>query len=190
MLKRMMPLLALLVGALLLAACGSSGSSSTGSSNGYGSGGSGSTTNATPTTAPATSIAVIKTATATVKGTSQTILTNAQGMTLYYFTPDTATSSACTGSCATAWPPLMFQGSGKPASATSLTGTLSAVSDGNGTQVEYNGHPLYTFSGDTAPGQTNGEGSLGKWFVATTTLSASGSGSGTPQTTPAARGGY
>ena len=185
MLKRTIPILALLVGALLLAACGSSGSSG----SGYGSG-SGSTTNATPTTAPATSSAVIKTATATVKGTSQTILTNAQGMTLYYFTPDTATNSACTGGCATAWPPLMSRGSSKPTSATTLPGTLSAVSDGNGTQVEYNGHPLYTFSGDTAPGQTNGEGSLGKWFVATTTLSASGSGTGTPQTTPAARGRY
>lgn len=189
MLKRMTPLLMLLVGALLLAACGSSGSSGSSGSNGYG-GGSSATTNATPTTAPATSGAVVKTATATVKGTAQTILTNAQGMTLYYFTPDTATSSACTGGCASAWPPLKFQGSGKPSSATTLPGTLSAVSDGNGTQVEYNGHPLYTFSGDTAPGQTNGEGSLGKWFVATTTLSAAGSGSGTPQTTPAARGGY
>lgn len=182
MLKRMIPITLLLVLSLLLAACGSSSSS-----------GSGSTGGSTPTTAPATSGPVIKTATATVKGASQTILTNAQGMTLYYFTPDTATSSACTGGCATAWPPLQFQGSGTPTSATSLPGTLSAVSDGNGTQVEYNGHPLYTYSGDTAPGQTSGEGILGKWFVATSSLSAQGTQQTTPTTptaAPAGRGGY
>lgn len=179
MLKRTIPITLLLVLSLLLAACGSS------SSGGYGS-----TGGSTPTTAPTTSAPVIKTATATVKGASQTILTNAQGMTLYYFTSDTTKSAACTGGCTTTWPPLLFHGSGTPASATSLPGTLSAVSDGNGTQVEYNGHPLYTFSGDTAPGQTNGEGVLGKWFVATSSLSASGTQQTTPTTTPTGRGGY
>jgi len=179
MLKRTIPITLLLVLSLLLAACGSSSSS-----------GSGNTGGSTPTTAPATSAPVIKTATATVKGASQTILTNAQGMTLYYFTPDTATSAACTAGCATSWPPLLFQGSGTPTSASSLPSTLSAVSDGNGTQVEYNGHPLYTFSGDTAPGQTNGEGVLGKWFVATASLSAQGTQQTTPTAAPAGRGGY
>jgi predicted lipoprotein with Yx(FWY)xxD motif len=186
MLKRMIPVTLLLVLSLLLAACGSSGSNSYGSSSGAGS-----TGGSTPTTAPTTSAPVIKTATATVKGASQTILTNAQGMTLYYFTPDTTTSSACTGGCATMWPPMQFQGSGTPIGATSLPGKLSAVSDGNGTQVEYNGHPLYTFSGDTAPGQTHGEGILGKWFVATSSLSVQGTQQTTPTTpTPAGRGGY
>ena len=183
MLKRTMPITLLLVLSLILAACGSSNSTSTGSSSGYG-GASGST----PTTAPATSASVIQTATATVKGTSQTILTNAQGMTLYYFMPDTAASSACTGGCAAAWPPLLFQGSGTPASTTALSGKLSAVSDGNGTQVEYNGHPLYTYSGDTAAGQTNGEGIGGKWFVATPDLQPQATQQTTP--TPAPRGGY
>ncbi|HLJ34870.1 MAG TPA: hypothetical protein VKU38_14520 [Ktedonobacteraceae bacterium] len=183
MFKRTVPITVVLVLLLsLLAACGSSSTSSSSGSSRYGSSG-----GTTPTTAPATGGSVITTTTATVKGASQTILTNAQGMTLYYFTPDTATSSACTGGCATAWPPVLFQGSGTPTSATSLSGTLSAVSDGNGTQVEYNGHPLYTFSGDTAAGQTHGEGVLGKWFVATPDLKAQG----TQQTTPApTRGGY
>ncbi len=116
------------------------------------------------------SSALVKTATATVQGKSVTILTNAQGMTLYYFTPDSAASSACTGGCAGAWPPLLFTGSGSPTAATTLPGTLTAVSSGNGNQVEYNGHLLYTFSGDSAAGQTNGEGKAGKWFVATTDL--------------------
>ena len=183
MLKRMMPISLLLVLSILLASCGSSGTSGYGSSSGTGS-----TGGSTPTTAPVTSAPVIKKATAIVKGASQTTLTNAAGMTLYYFTPDTTTSSACTGGCASAWPPLLSQGSGTPTSTSSLPGKLSVVSDGNGTQVEYNGHPLYTYSGDTAPGQTNGEGVLGKWFVATSSLSAQGTQPTTPTVTP--RGGY
>jgi len=116
------------------------------------------------------SSAIIKTASATVQGQSVTILTNTQGLTLYYFKPDTATASACTGGCAKAWPPLLMTGSGNPTSATTLSGTLTAVSSGNGNQVEYNGHLLYNYSGDTAPGQTTGEGIGGNWFVATTDL--------------------
>ena len=146
--------------AVFFAACGSSTTS--------GGGAYGGNTNppaATPK-AGGSSSAVIQTATATVKGQSQTILTNAQGMTLYYFTADSATQSACSGSCAQMWPPLLFAGSGGPTSATTLNGQLSAQTDANGNQVEYNGHLLYTFSGDTAPGQTNGEGLFGKWFVA------------------------
>jgi len=153
--------------AMLLAACGSStggGYSSSGSTN--------PAATATPTTAPtsASSSAVIQTATATVKGQSKTILTNTQGKTLYYFTADTATKAACTGQCVQVWPPLLFTGSGTPTSSTSLPGVLSVQSDANGSQVEYNGHLLYVYSGDTAPGQTKGEGLLGKWFVATPDL--------------------
>lgn len=159
--------------AMLLAACGTTTTT-----------GSGSTPSAaTPTSSSSSS--VIQAATANVKGQSQMILTNAQGMTLYYFTADSATSAACTGTCAQTWPPLLFKGSGTPTSSASLPGTLSVFASANGSQVEYNGHLLYTYSGDSAPGQTNGEGLFGKWFVATTTLSASGS----PQATPTS-GGY
>jgi len=154
-----MPMSIVLLLALLVAACGSSTGSSTPTP-------AANTPTPTPTTAPAN----VMTATATVKGQSATILTNASGMTLYYFKPDTATTSACTDGCATTWPPLLMTGSGTPTSATTLSGTLTAVSSGNGNQVEYNGHLLYTYSGDTAPGQTNGEGLFGKWFVATTDL--------------------
>ena len=110
------------------------------------------------------------TATATVSGKTVTILTNAQGLTLYYFTPDTAAASACTGGCAGTWPPLLMTGSGTPTASTTLPGALTAVSAGNGNQVEYNGHLLYTYAGDTAPGQTTGDGKFGKWFVATADL--------------------
>ncbi len=167
--------MSLLLVALMAAACGSNASTSSGSSSSTGSGG----------TTPSSSAAVIKTASATVNGQSVTILTNMQGMTLYYFKPDTATTTACTGSCAGFWPPLIFSSSGTPGSASALPGTLSVVTDTNGQQVEYNGHMLYTYAGDKSPGQTNGEGIKGNWFVATTTLSVQGA----PQATPT-RNGY
>lgn len=122
-----------------------------------------------PTTATGSTGALIRTATATIKGTSETILTNAQGMTLYYRTSDTATS-VCSGGCASAWPPLLANGSSSPTSSASLPGKLSAVTDANGSQCAYNGHVLYTYSGDSAVGQTSGEGVGGVWFVVPTNL--------------------
>ena len=130
-----------------------------------------------PSTGGSNSSAVIQTATVTLKGQSETVLTNAQGLTLYYFTADSATQSAVSGNLAKIWPPLLFTGSGGPTSSTSLTGKLSVQTDVNGNQVEYNGHPLYTFSGDSAPGQTNGEGITGMWFVATPNMTVQGGGS-------------
>ena len=171
-LKRIFQLASILFMALFVVACGSS--STTGSSS----------SGTTPTTAPTSSMPTLKTASVTVKGTSETILTNAQGMTLYYFTSDTATKAACTGACTGIWPPLSFTGTGSPTSASPLSGTLSVVTDANGNQVEYNGHPLYTYSKDTAPGQTNGEGFKGKWFVATPNLK----GQSAPQSTPTPSG--
>lgn len=119
--------------------------SSCGSATTTGSQGSQSTTSQT---APA---ATIKTASATVNGKAVTVLTNAQGMTLYYFTPDTSTKTACTGGCAGAWPPLLFTGSGSPSAAKTLPGSLEVYANANGKQVTCNDHPLYTFTGDTAP---------------------------------------
>ena len=114
----------------------------------------------------------VRIATAMVKGKAETILATPQGLTLYYFTPDTATKVACTGGCAKAWPPLHFTGSGTPLGDASLSGPLSVLNGANGNQVEYNGHLLYIYSGDTAPGQTNGAGLFGKWFVCTPSLAA------------------
>jgi len=123
-----------------------------------------------PTNTPApspTPAATVLTRTVTLNGAQTTILTTAQGQTLYHFTSDTATSSACTGSCASNWPPLLFAGSGTPTAASSLPHALSVQHTANGQQVEYDKHLLYTYSADTAPGQTKGEGLFGKWFVAT-----------------------
>jgi predicted lipoprotein with Yx(FWY)xxD motif len=157
-LKRTFQITLLLSMILIVAACGSNSSTTTGS---------GSSTGANTTTSPP----ILKSATMMVNGASDTVLTNAQGMTLYYLKSDTATKTACTGTCAGLWPPLLFTGTGSPTSATTLPGTLTVFSDANGQQVEYNGHQLYTYSGDTAPGQTNGEGFKGVWFVATSSLS-------------------
>jgi predicted lipoprotein with Yx(FWY)xxD motif len=163
--------------ALAATACSGGGNGSSGSGGGsYGYGGGGNATpKATATSGSGSnSNALIKTAIATVKGASETILTDAQGKTLYYFTADTPTSSACTGACGQTWSPLLATGSGTPTSAATLPGSLTMQTTGNGNQVEYNGHLLYTFAGDTAPGQTNGEGIAGKWFVATSNLTSAG----------------
>lgn len=164
-----------LVLAFVLAACGaSSGSgSSTNTSNGnQTSGGCGRYCGGSTTPTPATtgSSVTIKTATMSVKGKSVTALVNSQGLTLYYNTSDT-TSAVCSGGCASAWPPVLSTSA--PGSVATLPGTLSLLTDANGSQVTYNGHPLYTYSGDSAPGQINGEGIGGVWFVASTDIAAS-----------------
>src|SRR5579884_3881581 len=156
---------------MFIAACGNN--SSTGSRYGGGS------TGSTPTTSGNGSASAVKTASATINGKAETILTNAQGMTLYYRTSDTATS-VCSGACAQAWPPLLFSGSGAPTGSGTLAGSLTVSTNVNGQQVEYNGHPLYTYTGDTSPGQANGEGFGGVWFVVPTDLAPSSSATGTP----------
>jgi len=89
--------------------------------------------------------------TATISGV--TVLTNAQGLTLYWFAPDSATRSTCYGTCAAYWPPV----TGTPTVGPGVTGTLATIKRSDGTtQVTYNGHPLYTYVGDTAPGQDFG----------------------------------
>jgi predicted lipoprotein with Yx(FWY)xxD motif len=174
-------MLALVAGGLvILAGCGSAGTG-----GGYGGG-----TSNTPVvggsgaTAAGSSVK-ISTKSVTVKGVATTVLADANGKTLYYFTPDTPTQSACTGGCASTWPALLVP-SGASIGQTSLPGALSMVSTGSGAQVEYNGHLLYTFSGDQSATDAKGEGILGKWFVATPDLAAaSGSGGGYTGGSPA-----
>lgn len=105
-----------------------------------------------PAPAPASGgRAVLKTA--TIGGV--TVLTNAQGFTLYWFAPDTPTRSACYGTCAGYWPPVTVTGT--PSAGPGVTGRLGTIKRSDGTtQVTYNGHPLYTYIGDTTPGQARG----------------------------------
>ncbi|HEX4060322.1 MAG TPA: hypothetical protein VHY58_04790 [Streptosporangiaceae bacterium] len=82
-----------------------------------------------------------------------TVLTNASGRTLYLFAPDTSSASKCYGSCAVYWPPV----TGTVTAGPGVTGKLGTIKrTGGGTQVTYNGHPLYTYVGDSAPGQARG----------------------------------
>ena len=104
-----------------------------------------------------------------INGSTQTILTDGRGFALYFYLPDTPTTSACSGSCATDWPPLLAQAGVKPISASPLSGTLSVQQTANGVQVEYNRHLLYTYISDTSPGQVTGNG-VDNWYVATPDL--------------------
>jgi predicted lipoprotein with Yx(FWY)xxD motif len=82
-----------------------------------------------------------------------TVLTNAKGFTLYSFAPDTPTVSKCYGSCAAYWPPV----TGTAPASSGLPGTVGTITrTGGARQLTYNGHPLYTYIGDSAPGQANG----------------------------------
>jgi len=86
------------------------------------------------------------------------VLVDAKGRTLYLFEADKGPMSACSGACASVWPPLTT--SGKPSAGAGVTASKLGTtkrSDG-ATEVTYNGHPLYTYAGDSAPGQTSGQG--------------------------------
>jgi predicted lipoprotein with Yx(FWY)xxD motif len=96
------------------------------------------------------------------------VLVNSRGRTLYLFTKDSGTKSACSGACATAWPLLRASGKATAGSGAkaSLVGTTAH------SQVTYNKHPLYTFTKDTKAGQTNGQGITafgGHWFAVSPT---------------------
>ena len=142
--------------ALIIAACGGSSADS---------GNASSTPSSAATTAssPASAGTALKAA----KISSATVLTNAGGFTLYWFAPDTPAKSNCNGSCATFWPPV----NGPATSGPGVTGKLGTIRRSDGAvQATYNGHPLYTYVGDTAPGQANGNGlnaSGGVWHEVT-----------------------
>jgi predicted lipoprotein with Yx(FWY)xxD motif len=154
-------------GIALLAACGSSGTSSGASGSSSSSAPAASSGSGAAATTASTSATGIKTA----KTSSGTVLTTAQGRTIYWFAIDTPAKSNCTGSCATFWPPL----TGKPsmAASASLTGKFGTIKRAGGTlQATYDGHPLYLYKGDTAAGQVHGNGlnaSGGRWWATTPT---------------------
>ena len=162
--------------AFIAAGCGSSSA---------GSGGTSSTPSgaAVSASSPASSGTALKTA----KISGATVLTNARGLTLYWFAPDTPAKSNCNGSCATFWPPVK----GPATSGPGVTGKLGTITRSDGTtQATYNGHPLYTYVGDTAPGQAKGNGlniSGGVWHEVT--VSGSAAAASTSSSSPGGGGG-
>jgi predicted lipoprotein with Yx(FWY)xxD motif len=154
--------------ALAVAACGGGGSAATA---------------ATPKTTSGAS------ATVGVANTSLgSILVNSTGHTLYLFKADSGTMSACTGACASAWPPLLAKGT--PTAGSGLTASkLGTITRPGGTQqVTYNGHPLYLFINDTKPGQTTGQG-LTEFGAAWFALTPSGSQAAAPASSSGSGGG-
>jgi len=152
--------------ALLLAACASSTTPS--ASSGSGSSAPAASNQSTMSAKPAASQnSGMMGSTATVmkvKTAIGPVLADSKGLTLYWFSKDTRMTSACTGGCATAWPPLL----GKPMAAMGvrLTGKLGTITRAGGIlQATYKGHPLYTYAGDMAAGQTKGNGVGGVWHV-------------------------
>jgi predicted lipoprotein with Yx(FWY)xxD motif len=152
-----------LTGVLALAGCGSSNSSSSGGA--YGSGEESTSKNAAEESTGGGTVAVVSAASAPKLGR---ILVDSEGFTLYDFHKDKGTTSACYGACAGVWPPLTTEGApqaGEGASASKL-GTTKRK-DGT-TQVTYAGHPLYTYTADTKPGEANGNDFSsygGQWYA-------------------------
>ena len=149
--------------ALALSACASSSSSSSASTPATSAPAAGASSPAS--SAPASSASGSALSMTTINGTA--VVTDSKGMTLYWFVPDTSTASRCTGSCATYWPPL----AGPVTAGSGVTGMLGVITRSGGTmQATYDGHPLYTYAGDSAPGQAKGNGlnvSGGLWWEMT-----------------------
>ena len=135
--NRLLALVVLVGAALLAAGCGGSSPGSGGTSG--------------ASSSPASSGSALK----TTQISGVTVLTSAKGFTLYWFVPDTSTKSNCNGSCAQIWPPVKGPATAGPG----VTGKLGTITRSDGsTQATYDGHPLYTYAADTAPGQANGNG--------------------------------
>jgi predicted lipoprotein with Yx(FWY)xxD motif len=155
--RRLLVILALGPLVVALAACGSSSSSSSGSSQ-------------------ALHVAS--------KAKVGPVLVDAQGRTLYHYTPDHRGKSTCTGGCAAAWPPATVSGSAALA-ATGVKGSVTTTTRADGAkQLTFDGMPLYRFSGDRAASDAKGQGTLHIWFV----IPAKGATNGA--TTTMSRGGY
>jgi predicted lipoprotein with Yx(FWY)xxD motif len=176
--------------AIGLAACGSS-AANTSSTTPASPAAAGGTTSTTPASASGSTIKTAHTSLGT-------ILVNSQGFALYMFGPDTATSSKCTGSCATYWPPVKGPVTAVPGSnlRPKLLGTIKRA-DGT-IQATYDGHPLYTYAADKSPGQATGQGlnlSGGKWYVLAPsgkiiTMAASSGSAPSPSTSSSGGYGY
>ena len=149
--------------AILAAACGTSaagGTTATGPTTAT-------TASAAPgSTAPGSTASGSTLALKTAKGSAGIWLTDSAGRTLYLYTHDKGTTSECYGACAKVWPPLTATGPVTISGKYTVQRDLGVTTRTDGTkQVTYGGHPLYYYQGDTAAGQTNGQGVGGAWFL-------------------------
>jgi predicted lipoprotein with Yx(FWY)xxD motif len=169
---------------VLLAACGSSGGGGTNTSAPAGGSGGGSSSNSAPAGPSSVVVKIKKTPAGMV------LLTNASGFTLYTFQADQGSTSTCYGRCAQFWPPVF--GSAHLAAGQNVNGRFGTTTRKDGkTQVTYDGHPLYTYAGDTKPGDTKGNNinqDGGIWNIITIAAGggASSGGGSTPSPAPSA----
>ncbi|HEV2637096.1 MAG TPA: hypothetical protein VGX23_18220 [Actinocrinis sp.] len=163
------------VSALLAAGCSSSSSAPAAAAGSATSAAAGATAGSATTSGAPAAASITVSSTSTSLGT---VLTGPNGLTLYRFDPDTTTTSACTGGCAKVWPPV----TGMPTAGSGvIAADLGTITLADGTvQATYQGHPLYTYSGDTGPGQTTGNGIQGTWHVALAGAGANGGSAATP----------
>jgi predicted lipoprotein with Yx(FWY)xxD motif len=171
--------------ALLTAACSSSGSSSS----------------SAPASAAAAAGSGSGLVITTKSGSAGAFLTDGSGRAVYLWMKDGKDSSACSGACAGAWPPVTATGA-VTASGGVVNADLSTITrSGGAKQVVYDGHPLYYFAGDSGPGQVGGQGSDGfgaKWWLvapagtpitAAVTVSSGGAPSSSPSASASSAGG-
>ena len=146
------------LGALVIAGCGGGGSSSSSSETSAAGGGEGNTVKASQSGSAGTVDAT------EIEGLGN-VLVDSEGLTVYEFTVDKGTMSECYGGCEKFWPPVTT--TGKPTAGEGATSSaLGTTKRKDGTeQVTYEGHPLYTFAEDEAPGEANGNEAEGTWFA-------------------------
>jgi predicted lipoprotein with Yx(FWY)xxD motif len=142
---------------------------------------------AAATTAPATQAAAGVTLALAQNAALGSYVTGANGMTLYIFTKDTATTSACSGQCAANWPALTVAAASDVTAGAGVTGAIGTITGADGKlQVTLGGHPLYYFKADTAAGDVNGQGVNGVWFAAGADGNGLGMAGGTATKAPGA----
>ncbi|MBV9450272.1 MAG: hypothetical protein JO345_30725 [Streptosporangiaceae bacterium] len=146
------------------AAAGSTATSSAPSASGSGASSTAASSSAASGSSSAASGSTL--ALKTESGSPGIWLTNSSGRALYAYTKDKGSTSVCYNACATAWPPLLATGPVTISGKYTVPSDLGTTTRTDGTkQVTYGGHPLYYFAGDTAAGQTKGQG-IGKvWFL-------------------------
>jgi predicted lipoprotein with Yx(FWY)xxD motif len=165
--------------ALLLAACGTSSAP-------VSSGKSSPAASAAAKAAAAQSAAAAAVGIKTMSTSKGTVLANTAGMTVYWFAMDTSTASVCLAACLTIWPPVVLTAVPVPGSLPKGFGTITRPT--GQTQLTFDGHPLYTYAGDTSAGQITGNGvdaNGGLWWAMTpagtqigSSSSSGGSGAG------------
>jgi predicted lipoprotein with Yx(FWY)xxD motif len=178
--------------ALLAAACSSASSSTAAAAPAAPASSAPAAASSSAPASASTTATVIKTAT----GSTGALLTSSTGRAIYVWSKDAMNKSECTGACATNWPPVTTTGSVTAGSGVTASDLGTITRSGGVKQVTYDGHPLYYYAGDSAAGQTNGQGidAFGaKWWLVSptgsqitsadtvsSTSSSSGSGASAP----------